>query len=256
MKERDRSVRPSVLALAALIVAACVFAIYEATHFEPLGPEASAEVARSSRSSRRPGRNRRSAGAHHGASHGAGGDGAYVHHDWGQESELSRQMALDLPGESFWRDVAQRGAAVQDDPQLFAMWRSFHGMAGPEGEAPDLPFEPTGHRAELVDSEGDVNASPSSCDVRVLPVSSGSFNCVVRVMCDGEVLYPNPSQTAGYVGCELGDDGRPIRAVDSGFSSRDGDPLVSLDLENGTVTVEDFDESGERRYRATLRING
>lgn len=176
--------------------------------------------------------------------------GSYTHHDWGRETDLQRQMALDLPGPSFWQDGAtERGR----DPQLFAMWRSFAAMAQ-DGEPP-LPFEPTAHRAQMIDAEGDVNAAPESCQVRVLPVAAGSFNCVVRVVCDGAVLYPNERQTAGYVPCELDERGRPVRAVDDGQSDHDGDPLVDMDLQNGTITVEDFAPDGQRRYRATLRIH-
>lgn len=250
-----RGIRPSVLAIAGLMVAACAFAIYQASSFDPLAPEEGASEERRDRTRRDRARERSDRRLQRADRSSAGRGGGYVRHDWGRESDLNRRMSLHLPGPSFWRDAAS-GGVPGNDPQLGAMWRSFHSMSGPDGEAPELPFEPMAHRAELLESEGDVNASPTSCDVRVLPVQSGSFNCVVRVMCDGRVLYPNPSQTAGYVGCEVDDEGRPIRAVDSGNSRSDGDPLVSLDLENGTVTVEDFDSSGERRYRATLRING
>ncbi|MEC7521262.1 MAG: hypothetical protein VYE22_15405 [Myxococcota bacterium] len=175
--------------------------------------------------------------------------GSYTHHDWGQESDLQRQMSLDLPGPRFWQEgVAERAR----DPQLFAMWRSFSAMAQ-DGE-PTLPFEPTAHRAQIIDAEGDVDLAADSCQVRVLPVQAGSFNCVVRVVCDGAVLYPNERQTAGYVPCEL-ENGRPVRAVDDGQSDADGDPLVDMDLQNGTITVEDFAPDGQRRYRATLRIH-
>lgn len=186
--------------------------------------------------------------------HASRASGRYRHHDWAQETDLQRRLALGLPGPNFWRDAAS-GRGPDQDPQLLAMWRSFRRDAlQAEGE-PELPFEPTAHRAELLLAEGDAPRNPTTCDVRVLPVRTHAFNCVVRVMCDGEVLYPNPDQTAGYVPCEI-EDGRPVRAVDDGHSSRDGDPLVSLDLRAGTVTVEDRDESGVARYRATLRING
>ena len=46
-----------------------------------------------------------------------------------------------------------------------------------------------------------------------------------------------------------------VRAVDDGQSDHDGDPLVDMDLQNGTITVEDFAPDGQRRYRATLRIH-
>ena len=176
--------------------------------------------------------------------------GEYQHHDWSQPSELQRTIGLGLPGPGFFGP--RRPDLHQRDPQSFAMWRSF---ANPDDSAdPELPFEPTASYATLIDATGDVDASPQSCDVRVLPVTAGQFNCVVRVMCDGNVLYPNPNQTAGYVPCEV-ENGRPIRAIDDGSTSSDGDPLVDLDLEAGTITVQDFGPDGAERYRATLRIN-
>ena len=88
--------------------------------------------------------------------------------------------------------------------------------------------------------------------MRVLPVQTYAFNCLVRVMCEGRVLYPNPEQTAGYAPCEV-EDGRPLRAVDDGHTAADGDPLVRVDVQAGTVTVEDRGD-GVDAYRATLRM--
>jgi len=235
------------------MVAGCSFAIYQAFSFDPL--EQSAQVddpgtdSRHARGSHDRGdRSQR----HHGARGRHARNGTYTHHDWGRETELARAVALHLPGPSFWQDAQQNGPP-RNDPQLHAMWRSYrNGMPAP-GEDPELPFEPTAHRAELVDATGDVSSSPNSCDVRVLPVTSGRFNCVVRVMCDGRVLYPNSRQTAGYVPCEI-EDGRPIRALDDGHTAHDGDPLVDLDLTRGTVRIEEYDESGQQTYSATLRI--
>ncbi|MEZ4338889.1 MAG: hypothetical protein R3B82_19905 [Sandaracinaceae bacterium] len=254
MREQRGGIRASVVLLSALMVFGCGYAIYRAWTFDPLDREvASFEEGSHHRDrrgrDRRDRRSRRTHVATAGGSHGGGG--AYVHHDWNEETELARSLALHLPGPTFWQD-AREGRIPPEDPQMLAMWRSYHGLATTEAPPP-LPFEPTAHRAELVDASGDVAHSPTSCDVRVLPVSSGEFTCVVRVMCDGRVLYPNEAQTAGYVSCEMRD-GRPIRAVDSGFTARDGDPLVDLDLERGTVRVEEYDETGQPTYSATLRI--
>jgi hypothetical protein len=254
MSRPDRArIRPSVLLLAAFFAGIAALVVWVALdgrvapHRSPVVELDHVDGRRDRGRDHDRGERRR---AHAGPTR-ASGD--YVHHDWGEESDLGRRMALGLPEPGFWQQRATRGAP-EDDPQLAAMWRSFHGMAAEDGEPP-LPFEPTAHRARLVQAEGDVSASPTSCDVRVLPVRASRFNCVVRVMCDGRVLYPNPSQSAGYVPCEV-QDGRPVRAVDDGHTSRDGDPLVSLDLQQGTVTVEDFDAQGARRYRATLRVDG
>ncbi|MCB9597950.1 MAG: hypothetical protein H6719_34860 [Sandaracinaceae bacterium] len=255
MTREPGGIRPSVLLLSALLVFGCGYGIYRAWTFDPLTQRA--EIEDHDRDDRRRARadrhgRRRDGRVRSGGVAGSTGGAGWVHHDWGTETELSRALTLHLPGPTFWRDAVDRGVPPED-PQLLAMWRSFHGLAQEYGEAPPLPFEPTAHRAELVDATGDVASSPTSCDVRVLPVASGEFTCVVRVMCDGRVLYPNATQTAGYVRCEI-EDGQPVRALDSGFSARDGDPLVDLDLARGTVRVEEYDEAGQPTYSATLRI--
>ena len=174
------------------------------------------------------------------------GEDAWRRHRWQPEAETIAPVPPEegpSPGDPHDRDAVY-------DPQTRAMQRAF----GVEGDAGvPLPFEPTEHPAVLVSSEG---AKPSDraagCDVRVLPVRTREFNCVVRVMCGGEVLYPNESQTAGYVPCEL-DGRRVLRATDEGTTGEDGDPALWLDLVRGTVRVEDRGE-GVSPYRATLRI--
>ncbi len=253
MKRDPDSIRPSVYLVALLLSAASGWAIWAATTHDPLARDDD-EVAGDDDSARRRGRpmtwrdDRRPARPSQAA-------GSYAHHDWSTPSELQRRMSLDLPGPDFWSNVDFDGQAVRGDPQLFSMWRSFHGqLASPEVTTPALPFEPTAAHATLVDSEGDVINDPSTCAVRVLPTQSGHFNCLVRVMCDGQVLYPDGDQRAGYVPCDV-ENGRPVRAVDDGASGADGDPQVTFDMATGTVTVADYDASGVMRYRATLRIN-
>lgn len=256
MKREREGIRPSVLLLAALLVFGSGVAVYEALSFDALDDDDRVAQVDDDRADRRRDgdrhRNRRDRSHGASASRVRHGSGDYVHHAWGEESELTQQLALHLPGPTFWRDAVERGVP-RDDPQMMAMWRSFHGLAPEYGGEPPLPFEPTAHRAELVDATGDAANTVDSCDVRVLPVASGSFSCVVRVMCDGRVLYPDSRQNAGYVRCEI-EDGQPVRAVDSGSTARDGDPLVDLDLQNGTVRVEEYDASGEPTFSATLRI--
>lgn len=243
----ERGVRPSVWLIAATMVAGCGLALFLA--LGDAGSSATPQTA-SSDGGRARGRTggRGDRASHRSSHHVSQTGGAYRHHDWSQETELQRRRALGLPGPSFWSDPQAR----RRDPQMLAMWRSFRNEAQ-DGE-PELPFEPTAHRAELISAEGDL-AAATSCDVRVLPVRTSAFNCVVRVTCDGRVLYPNPTLTAGYVPCEV-EDGQPVRAVDDGHTSRDGDPLVSFDMRAGTITVEDRDDTGRARYRATLRLDG
>lgn len=240
------------LAIAAVVLAGCGLAVAWAAN-RPTLEERRREASATARSRAEPHRGRsgdRVRPVH--ASSGASGE--YTHHDWSQESDLGRSMALDLPGPSFWTDADARGGPDRD-PQLDAMWRSFRFAPQDERGERELPFEPTAQRATLLEAEGELAGGATSCAVRVLPVAANAFNCVLRVMCDGEILYPDPRQRAGYVPCEI-ENGRPVRAVDDGHSSRDGDPLVSFDVHSGTVTVEDFLPSGERRYRATLRLDG
>jgi hypothetical protein len=94
-------------------------------------------------------------------------------------------------------------------------------------------------------------AEGSACSVRVLPVMSGGFNCLVQVICGGELLYPEPGQRAGYVSCEL-EGGRAIRASDVMHTSTDGDPAVTFDMHEGVVTVSD---SGPGVPAFTARIS-
>lgn len=248
-------IRPSLWVAAAVLLGGAAFVVHQALAYDPL---ASARAERREADARDARHGSSEPGSRHARDHGSSGPsrarsaGGYVRHDWSTESELSRRVALGLPQPGFWRDPPQH--VLEHDPQLAAMWRSFQSMRDPEAESPPLPFEPTAHRAQLVDAEGAVSTNPTSCDVRVLPVESAPFNCLVRVTCDGAILYPNERQDAGYVPCDV-QDGRPIRALDDGQTDRDGDPLVDLDLAGGTVTVEDYAPDGQRRYRATLRIN-
>ncbi|MGF1468481.1 MAG: hypothetical protein ACFCGT_20340 [Sandaracinaceae bacterium] len=180
-------------------------------------------------------------------------EGSWVRRSWRGDG---REGADEVGGEA--RPAEPSGAPVaptppapdEDDPQVFAMRRSF-GMNGDAGVP--LPFEPVNRQATLVSATGDRSlATGDRCEVRVLPVAAGGFNCLVRVMCGGEILYPNPSQTAGYVPCRV-DRGRPTSARDGGPTDRDGDPLVSLDLSGGSVVVEDYGP-GVERFTARLRL--
>lgn len=177
--------------------------------------------------------------------------------------------SVDAPGEaarrhrSFAEDAvpALTGPAAADpggadrvyDPQRWRMLRSFAIPRGDAGVA--LPFEMVELAAEIAASSGESGvADDAACALRVLPVHvrDASFNCLVRVMCAGHVIYPNPAQTAGYVDCVV-TGGRVVRAEDRGNTAADGDPLLLLDLENGTVTVEDGGD-GVERFSLSLRV--
>ncbi len=179
---------------------------------------------------------------------GEGEDG-WRHHEWRDPGENAEQP----PGPTPTRDGRIPSDNVDDehyDPQMAAMRRSFR--IEQDAGVP-LPFNPTERRATLVSTTGTPPVSGNaSCDVRVLPVQTRDFNCLVRVVCDGHVLYPNPTQTAGYVPCEI-EDGQPVSAVDDGHTAADGDPLIRLDLREHTVTIEDMGD-GVAPFSATLRV--
>jgi hypothetical protein len=246
-------IRPSVWVLCAALVGVSGFVVYLALEEDPLGlvqaREDEAREGAQGRSSRDGRRQRALASASSGGPRSGSG---YARHDWNVESDLSRRMALGLPMPGFWREPQQ--STLDQDPQLAAMYRSFNDQRDVDSDAPPLPFQPTAHRAELLSAEGEMTMRPQSCDVRVLPVQMSQFNCLVRVTCDGAILYPHAGQDAGYVPCDV-ENGVPVRALDDMYSGNDGDPLVDLDLAAGTITVEDVGPDGQRRYRATLRIN-
>ena len=126
-------------------------------------------------------------------------------------------------------------AASRSDPQLEASQRS---LGGPDsGVTPHFYATTRAARVASVSGEAPVGVG-SHCDVRVLPVMTSEFNCLVRVVCDGVVLYPDPSERAGYAPCQVRD-GTPTRAVDDGHTREDGDPTVDLDLQARRVVVTD-----------------
>ncbi|MFK7985544.1 MAG: hypothetical protein AB8I08_05895 [Sandaracinaceae bacterium] len=101
------------------------------------------------------------------------------------------------------------------------------------------PFAPVVWVARVEASPG-APAVDTPCEVRVLPVNQPPFNCVARVMCAGEVLYPNPSQSRGYLVCEIRESA-VLRASDRLES--DGDPQLELDIAARRAEVE-----GEGRH--------
>lgn len=145
-------------------------------------------------------------------------------------------------------DRRERPAERGYDPQRTAMERAFDGPVDGGG----LPFAPVRRAARLVSQEGLAGSTSDACEVRVLPARSGPYDCLVRVTCGSTVLYPNPSQTGGYVTCRL-EDGRPVGVEDRGHTALDGDPRLTLDLRAGTVEVEDLGD-GVEPYRASLRL--
>lgn len=136
------------------------------------------------------------------------------------------------------------------DPQQRAYRRSFSSVPD-AGAMP--PFVPSLHIGRLASITGDAPAEEGArCEVRVLPVAANIFNCVVRVMCDGVVLYPDGAQAAGYAPCAV-EDGIVTRAEDEDVTSADGDPALQVDLAARHVRVVDDGPLG-RDFSATIEL--
>ncbi len=135
------------------------------------------------------------------------------------------------------------------DPQVEAMER----WLGPSDGGVPMHFNPTYEVGELAHVEGIAALEPgTTCDIRVLPIQAYRFSCMIRVMCDGLVLYPDPDQGAGYVECDV-EDGQPMAAIDDGYTHTDGDPTVRFDRRGLRVTVSD-DGPGVPAFRAEIEL--
>ncbi|MEM9188909.1 MAG: hypothetical protein AAGF12_07020 [Myxococcota bacterium] len=136
--------------------------------------------------------------------------------------------------------------AAENDPQIRAMQRTVRGI--------DInhEFNPQYHRARVIEAEGIRASVGSSCEVRILPVRTTRFNCLVRVRCGEDILYPDADQHAGYVPCSFEGE-QVVRAVDDGITSADGDPKVSIDLESARVEIADSGP-GVSPFRAELEL--
>ncbi|MCS6798276.1 MAG: hypothetical protein NZ898_07075 [Myxococcota bacterium] len=140
-----------------------------------------------------------------------------------------------------------------EDPQVRAFHRSYASVVADAGAAP--PFWPTTFGARIDVVEGDLPLrSDARCDLRVLPVRSGPYNCLIRVQCDGIVLYPDDALEAGYAPCDV-IDGMAVTGGEDAFTHADGDPAVRFDLTRGRVHVRE-EAPGRPRYRVELRLEG
>jgi hypothetical protein len=148
------------------------------------------------------------------------------------------RAAPGVPARETPRQVAPSGlgthataVARDDDPQM----RAFHRSYASEADAGlRQPFSIAYHRGTLVSARGTAVRPGASCEVRVLPVQSYEFNCLVRVMCDDVVIYPDDALRAGYAPCEV-HGSEAVSAVDD--SSTDGDRELELDVRRRSVVV-------------------
>ena len=140
-------------------------------------------------------------------------------------------------------------ASVEGDPQLDRSRASYGGNDA--GMPPFATWERIGRVASVT------GTSPVSvgetCSVRVLPVETQVFNCMVRVMCGDTLLYPDPDQGAGYVACSIGEHGAPSYASDDATTDADTDPMVEINLALAHVLVGDRASDG-REYHATITL--
>lgn len=175
---------------------------------------------------------------------------SYVHHSWVVDAGPAPPAPRTIPATPEGLDPAALDEVY--DPQRWAMLREFHAIDGDAGGA--LPFAPIEREAEVAERRGLLPVEEGAvCRVRVLPARNSRFNCLARVICGDRIVYPNPTQTAGYVECELDAEGRPVRADDVGHSALDGDPRLRFDLERGEAVVSDAGD-GVDRFRLTLRL--
>ncbi|MCA9610859.1 MAG: hypothetical protein KC619_34925 [Myxococcales bacterium] len=174
----------------------------------------------------------------------------YVHHSWVVDAGPPAPTPRTIPATPEGIDPAALDEVY--DPQRWAMLREFHAVDGDAGAS--LPFAPIEREAQVAERQGLIPVEEgATCRVRVLPARNSQFNCLARVICGGRVVYPNPTQTAGYVACELDAEGAPVRAEDVGHSALDGDPRLRFDLASGEVVVSDAGD-GVDRFRLTLRL--
>ncbi|NOY93928.1 MAG: hypothetical protein GXP55_22320 [Deltaproteobacteria bacterium] len=137
------------------------------------------------------------------------------------------------------------------DPQMAASRRSFPEL---DGGAP-ASFAPMMRIAHVTEVQGDsVVAVGDRCEIRVLPVQTMDYNCLARVQCGEALLYPDPSQRAGYVACELSEYGFPNHARDANVTGMDGDPALLFDLPRRRVVVRDGGDLGQS-FSAVLTID-
>lgn len=141
------------------------------------------------------------------------------------------------------------GVAHEDDPQMVAFHQSYQGAV--DAGVPQ-PFSIAYHRGTLVSASGAAGVRPGArCEVRVLPVSSYAFNCLLRVTCDDVVIYPDDALRAGYAPCEI-EGSEAVSAVDD--SSSDGDREIDLDVRGRSVVVQEHAPGGGSVLAARVQL--
>lgn len=139
------------------------------------------------------------------------------------------------------------GVEGEDDPQMQAFHQSYRGEVD---AGISQPFSIAYHRGTLLSTSGVAGLNAGApCEVRVLPVMAVGYNCLLRVMCNDVVVYPDARMQAGYAPCEV-EGGQVVSAVDN--SSSDGDREIDLNTRTRSVSVNEVD--ADARAVMSLRI--
>ena len=139
------------------------------------------------------------------------------------------------------------GVQDEDDPQMRAFHQSYR---GDEDAGVSQPFSIAYHRGTLLSTSGVAGLNAGApCEVRVLPVMAAGYNCLLRVMCNDVIVYPDEGMQAGYAPCEV-EAGQVVSAIDN--SSSDGDREIDLNTRTRVVRVNEVDR--ESRALMSLRI--
>lgn len=142
-------------------------------------------------------------------------------------------------------DVADPSIPRQGEP-FFTSTRS--------GAARD--FHPLRRRALVRGLDGPVppvleaaRRGDVACRLAVHPSMDPSFSCRVTLRCGSEILYGRG--TTGYNQCAF-EAGRVASADDTGMTTEDSDPKMSLSVADGRVVLSDASLDGT--WEATLRL--
>jgi hypothetical protein len=135
-----------------------------------------------------------------------------------------------------WKDTAPAYRVELEVDELSAPWEGRALLARNERLRPDFRavIERAG-RVSVVNDFGLVTPE-MACSVRVRPAFGRERSCRVAVRCGAATLYG--AELGGFAACTA-EGGRPIVARDASPSEIDRDPVVEVNLAQGTVEVSD-----------------
>jgi hypothetical protein len=105
-----------------------------------------------------------------------------------------------------------------------------------------LPFESVVQRkAKVTTKTGKAPFAATTCDLSVVPVSSGKHNCRVAFTCGGASVYGKPG--GGFGDCATRD-GEATGFLDEKQTPVDGDPALQCDFDAATAVLSDTKSDG------------